>query len=519
MEKNYKNKYLKYKKKYLDLQQKAHNLQLIGGATCPNIGFRQHNTECWHDAYSTIFLFSDNVADHIQRIFDSTDSYKFDLEDCIRSALTKFSFPLPFNIERDDIALFTKLAREYVQNLYARYNNEKLNPYPYRKMPKTLTTEQIRFALEVQPTGSTGRPRRNSYNESLLCTKALFDFTNINLINPIPWAEQIHLGNNLHYLSISSLVNFFLLNYYPETLTFTNKPVTYLNFKIFDLLTLLSFPTPIAILDNADSIILHLNELLSLFNSDLCGIICFMGQKDSYDFENYKIHNDIGHAVSFFTCSGEDKFYDNHGIDTRYDIDEEEPTSYPIEVNKESTENDIHLVFQPRAKETMKTFMTYNWKDYFQGKMRYFIDKLKFFKTSSLKDKELMDEYRKCLLSFSDIFTGASNTPKCGREYLENFFVKELKFVTRNNYEKEIYLYNQTNPQNMLFMYSNKRIADLYLDKLNLVITNNNLMIIVHLLNIFRANNMKLFDLLLAKLKETNKGSTHLTTLLSFLGL
>ena len=132
---NYKKKYLKYKNKYLDLQK-----QLVGGAKCPKIGFSQHSGECWHDAYSTIILYSDNISNNIQRVFDSTDTYKFNLEDCINYALTEIPRTLlPINIEEGNLENFLNFSRQYINNLYQRYTNEKLAPVPYRTMPKNIT--------------------------------------------------------------------------------------------------------------------------------------------------------------------------------------------------------------------------------------------------------------------------------------------------------------------------------------------------------------------------------------------
>ncbi len=332
---DYKNKYLKYKKKYLDLQKESTNLQLIGGANCPNIGFIQHFNECWHDSYSTIFLFSDNVADHIQRIFDSNGSYKFNLEDCIQYALTNMPKTLiPFNIEEENMEVFLKYAREYIKNLYIRYSNEKLHPHSYKRMPRNASQQVIDAILNTAPTKSVGRPRRNSINQSLSCTEELYNFTNINLISKMEWSEQIHLGDSLHYLSISNLVNFFLLNYYPEALKIEKQPTNYLNFNTLNLLELMVLKDPRLILERITYIISHLEIILGLFKKNLCGILVALLPKEGYiRFLQTGIFNyPGGHAVSFFTCNNEDKFYDNMGIDSTYDIDPKtlpEPDTYP----------------------------------------------------------------------------------------------------------------------------------------------------------------------------------------------
>ncbi len=104
----------------------------------------------------------------------------------------------------------------------------------------------------------------------------------------------------------------------------------------------------------------------------------------------------------------------------------------------------------------------------------------------------------------------------CGKQYLTEFYVSEFRFVMKNEYEEETYLDNYINSNNKLFMYSNKRIHDLYLSNFNLLIDDNvKLNRIILLLNCCRfIRNQKLYDLLLARIKQVNKGSANLTSLL-----
>ena len=78
MNNDYKSKYLKYKNKYLALKQDIYiskqsvdtlnyknkylkfKNELIGGANCPQVGFHQHISECLHDSFLMIVLYSDN---------------------------------------------------------------------------------------------------------------------------------------------------------------------------------------------------------------------------------------------------------------------------------------------------------------------------------------------------------------------------------------------------------------------------------------------------------------------------
>ena len=62
---DYKRKYLKYKQKYLNLK---------GGKLCdicPLKGFNQHSGECWHDSFSMVILFTDDLSDNIQKVFNT----------------------------------------------------------------------------------------------------------------------------------------------------------------------------------------------------------------------------------------------------------------------------------------------------------------------------------------------------------------------------------------------------------------------------------------------------------------
>jgi hypothetical protein len=522
---DHKQKYLKYKKKYLNLQKESSKLQLIGGAKCPTIGFVQHSGECWHDALSTIMLYSDNVADHIQRIFDTNGGHTFKVDDCISSAIRNNPLPLPFNIEEKDMKSFIESAEEYIRNLYHRYNNEKLKPQPYVRMPIRLSEADSEAALRREATSSTGRPRRNSYNESLLCTRELFHFTNINLINGTRWYEHSHLGTDLHYSSIINLFNYFLLNYYPRTLQVKKEPAKYLSFEIFDLSKIMFLSDARVILANIDEILAPFKELLKLFNDNLCGILCsLIPQKAYFNFTTTgKLENTSGHAVSFFTCDGEDKFYDNNGVETQGDIDpevsedEEEPES---EINP-GPPDEIHIRIQPPSRNTLKSFKPYEWRSYFLERISSIIAQLEYFKISSPTDETIVDEYKKNILSLSDLFTGSSDTPICGRNYLKKFLIKDLRFVIKNNYTKKEYLDYYTRPNNLLFMYSNERIQDLYLSNFNFVISDNdniNLMLISYLLNICQfSNNMNLFYLLLTKVKRVNEGNVRLESLLSFI--
>jgi hypothetical protein len=503
---NYKKKYLKYKNKYLDLQK-----QLVGGAKCPKIGFSQHSGECWHDAYSTIILYSDNISNNIQRVFDSTDTYKFNLEDCINYALTEIPRTLlPINIEEGNLENFLNFSRQYINNLYQRYTNEKLAPVPYRTMPKNITKKQASYYIERQPLPQETKglpPRRNSINQSLLCTKAIYDITNINLLHKLKFTQSIHGGNDLLDLSSKNLVNFFLLNYYPKTLGFQEKPI-YLDFKTYDLLPLLILTFNFIILSQISLIIKFLEDLSQFLNdqsSKIGGILCHLIPQKIHESKLVHQHNYAGHAVSFFTCNGENKFYDDNGADPADDVDEEEEDSVenyilPSQIDN-NADDTLNLEIPSPSRSTIKRFINYDWKEYFPRKIKTIIDRLN--KIPTLSQDKVVEEYNNSLLSLSDLFTGASGETKCGRKYLKNFILFKLKFVIKNEHNEDKYISdNLSNLYTILYMYSNARVLNLFKTKFtNFEIKNNETLTIALTLlkaSIF-SNNSELENFLLSE--------------------
>ena len=90
-------------------------------STCPNYGFQQHNGECWHDSFSMLMLYSDELSEHIQNIFDK------DFDKCAEYAeIHSPKYLLPMNIEPENYKEYIKWCKDYFNNMYNRYNNEKL---------------------------------------------------------------------------------------------------------------------------------------------------------------------------------------------------------------------------------------------------------------------------------------------------------------------------------------------------------------------------------------------------------
>lgn len=135
-------KYLKYKNKYSRLK-----LKLLGGkdcTNCPTRGFIQHSGECWHDSFSMIILFSNNISDDIQNKFnewinldstnllDQIDFIPKIIEDEIDKYLNSIFIDktrdnlLPFNIEELTEKLKLNIT-QYIKYLFLRYKKELIS--------------------------------------------------------------------------------------------------------------------------------------------------------------------------------------------------------------------------------------------------------------------------------------------------------------------------------------------------------------------------------------------------------
>lgn len=248
----YKRKYLKYKKKYLTLK---------GGRLCdicPSKGFNQHSGECWHDAFSMVILFTDDLSDNIQNIFNTwlqNESIINGYFDLIFADKTR-KILLPQNIDdlSDEVKHFIKI---YIIGLYERYKNEiEKNKY--------LTFEPEKRRLI----------RLHSKSMSLQCINYSFEFKKINhIIQNIEYKNQGGQTGDIYI--IKSIINYI----------FSDKPQNNINM------------TEIGI---------HTFNI----NKDL---INYMIRESNCILINIHL-NRSGHVISCFKCK--DKFYiydDNRG--------------------------------------------------------------------------------------------------------------------------------------------------------------------------------------------------------------
>ncbi len=276
MDMNY-HKYLKYRSKYLSLKKKIKN-PLTGGADCPVRGYSQHRGECWHDALSTILLYSDDLSEHLQRNFDSDTFIIADvIETTHRDQKLKLFAPLNIRFPEDMPEKdFKILATTYIENLHTRYLNNK-----------TEATD---------PIFSFGQFRTLSAETSITCAVSSKQVSNLNNIDPRAISDEKHGhgGDVIDCLINISVINYYLMNYnklstkykyiYPNILT--NKTV---------------FNYPI------DVILNELNKMKK--NLIKCkGILI--------NLTNSRAEGGAlsGHVVGLVDCGKKQYFYDDNGV-------------------------------------------------------------------------------------------------------------------------------------------------------------------------------------------------------------
>jgi len=250
---DYKKKYLKYKQKYLKLK---------GGRLCdicPTKGFNQHSGECWHDAFSMVMLFTDDLSDNIQNLFNIWLQNESLIDEYFVKTFLDESrkILLPPNIY--DLSDELKdIIKTYIISLYERYKNEiQKNKY--------LILEQEKRRLI----------RTHSMSMSLQCVNYSFELAKINHIYKEKYDNK-NLGGQTGYIYIIKSI----LNY-----IFSDNPNNNINM------------TEIGI---------HKFNFNKTFIKHMIGISnCIL----------INIHlNNSGHVISCFKCN--DKFYiydDNRG--------------------------------------------------------------------------------------------------------------------------------------------------------------------------------------------------------------
>ena len=190
---DYKIKYLKYKNKYLNLKT---NIKQKGAKLCekcPVKGFIQHSGECWHDSYSMMILFSNDISDDIQDKFNEWLEDDTQIETYLESIYNDLSrnILLPFNI--DVLTPELKLdIKQYIIYLFARYQKELI-----------YTTELISQKENKIPLHIEGLIRQISQDASLSCVHYLY-----NIISNNTSQRNTKGGNDSDLYITNSIINY-----------------------------------------------------------------------------------------------------------------------------------------------------------------------------------------------------------------------------------------------------------------------------------------------------------------------
>lgn len=192
----YKDKYLKYKNKYLLLKD-----QLAGAPTqeqienrineinkkikkidiiCDEMGFVQHEAECWNDALQMILCFSDSISERIQTILYSLEAEE--IFDLMIGNGKKFMIPIFLSYNKEIKSEFRKLMIEYLKNLKLRfmqlYNKKKNLPVKAEDEYKAATTcaiTSLKFLMKEENIDSNEGTNHNIYLNILLGSAFLLD--------------------------------------------------------------------------------------------------------------------------------------------------------------------------------------------------------------------------------------------------------------------------------------------------------------------------------------------------------
>jgi hypothetical protein len=384
---DYKSKYLKYKNKYLKLK---------GGAICPNIGFRNHLGECWHDSYSMILLYSDGIGDYIQNLFDrnpfsTSEEFINDIIEFGNYYMPDFFLPLHiYKNNPDDMSVFNDTAMMYLDNLYKRYINNK---------------------RDIQKADKPKKPgmlyRQTSLEETIFCTQNIFKLLKYrNKSTDYSYDIDNHGSGYTDVVFFITYINYFLLNYIlPEERTqekIYKIPTKYVRVEFFNFLIIFKGAPSI---DKNTQIITTLTHINSLIDKSFGVTI------DSVSKENQE-----SHKQAFFTCSKEDFFYDDNGFyKEEMQIIEEEPQEEPkgesessVELSSDILEENIFKRLEKYPKKTAddnyikETMCKFKWRKYLKETIRKVIDTL----TQANNGTITLISYDKLQKSFSNLYHG-----------------------------------------------------------------------------------------------------------------
>jgi hypothetical protein len=441
----FKLKYLKYKQKYLELK---------GGKKCPTLGFHQHISECWHDAYSTIMLYTDNISDNAQYILENYTKSFETVEELVEDILdfaqnnNELQILLPLNIDDSVYEKYKNYCRNYLLNLFNRYLNERL------KLAKDIIPTKKKVQQNVLV-------RQGSVKESLLCTTNVFNILNIN--NLEPEERNVITNGGLHEKDlyfITCAFNYYLMNYIlphdlklktPEEIKEIKKDIPqnyiYNQFVEFDKIFDTKTPSKELI-----SRLLQIKESINKCDAINIGIAPYISKLS--DAGNFILNVDkrTGHMICTFICDKKEYIYDNEGID-KYKLDKykqiggvgteilEGQTGQSVQSVQSVQsihEADVREIFEKRfgegkfdthdavkPYETHKSFTEFRWKKYFSDNIDKIIIIIKQNQELKKHPKEYYGTVRQLISDFLR-----------GNDIWNKFHIENIQLYTLNKFEK-----------------------------------------------------------------------------------
>jgi hypothetical protein len=412
----FKLKYLKYKQKYLELK---------GGKICPSLGFHQHISECWHDSYITMMLYTDNMSDIIQHILENYEKSFKTLEELVEDILNfaeknqNLQILLPLNIDANVYGKYKRYCRTYFLNLFNRYFNERI------KLEKDI------IAPKKGP--KSVLVRQNSLRESLYCTSNIFNILNIN--NREPEEHNVITRGGLHERDtyfVSCTYNYYLMNYIlPDELktkTIEEKQDLPRNFIGNQLI---SFDQLFDTSTSSQELKKKLSEMKDSINkcdAIYIGLLSYTSQLNKGNFIANENINRIAHMVSMFTCDKKLYYYDNEGVE-KYKLVGGMPTEGTNgtegtegtegtngtgkSIHATDIKEDYERVFGKgkfvvgdavHSRDTRKSFVEFDWKKYFIDIINTIIDSIREKQTKNVLPRDYFAQER---LKFGTFFKDA----------------------------------------------------------------------------------------------------------------
>ena len=404
----FKLKYLKYKQKYLELK---------GGKICPSLGFHQHISECWHDSYITMMLYTDNMSDIIQHILENYEKSFKTLEELVEDILNfaeknqNLQILLPLNIDANVYGKYKRYCRTYFLNLFNRYFNERI------KLEKDI------IAPKKGP--KSVLVRQNSLRESLYCTSNIFNILNIN--NREPEEHNVITRGGLHERDtyfVSCTYNYYLMNYIlPDELktkTIEEKQDLPRNFIGNQLI---SFDQLFDTSTSSQELKKKLSEMKDSINkcdAIYIGLLSYTSQLNKGNFIANENINRIAHMVSMFTCDKKLYYYDNEGVEkyklvggtngiegtngTGITVDSIHATDIKEDYERAFGKGNFDVGAAVDSRDTRKSFVEFDWKKYFIDIINTIIDSIREKQTKNVLPRDYFAQER---LKFGTFFKDA----------------------------------------------------------------------------------------------------------------